>query len=150
MLITTHIAATLFLGKYLDLSGPGWLVAFLGGVAIDIDHALLNFKYLPNIKLFFKKASDVSGRFNQHWWTHEAFFGAISGAAIGVFCAILLAVQWWIFLLFQFSHIALDGLMKFEHQPLAPFSKRKYFGPLASGTKIEFVVALIVLGVIIL
>lgn len=149
MLITTHIAATLILGKYLNLSGLGWLMAFLGGVAIDIDHVLLNFKYLPNFKLFFKKASDTSGQVNQHWWTQEPIFGAVVGAVIGVLCSIIMAVQWWLFLLFQFLHISLDSLMKFEHQPLIPFSRKKYFGPLASGTKIELIISLVALGVMI-
>jgi len=68
-------------------------------------------------------------------------FGVVSGMALGGILAVLFSVRWWFFPLFQMLHIAMDSFMRYEHQPLVPFHRWKYFGKITPGSRTEFILS---------
>jgi hypothetical protein len=145
MLITSHLAATLALVPVVGAHGPEFWLALLGGVGVDLDHLFVNTKWIRDIRIFFAERRIERG-VNQHSPLQELFFGVATASLIGVALhALYPTVRWWILPFFLATHIALDGIMKCEHQPFAPFNRWSYWGFMKSGTIMEFVVSLIVL-----
>lgn len=148
MLITSHLFGTLVLGKALSIEAPELYVALLAGVGVDIDHAFVNRKWVQDIKGFLRERKITYGT-KQHSWLQEVAFGIFAGITTGVLISYLWpTVRWWIFPVFLLSHIALDSVMHYEHEPFIPFSKFKYFGWIRSGTKAELLLSSI--GLIVL
>lgn len=141
MLVTSHLVATLLLSKGLGLAGPELITALTAGVALDADHLFVNAKWMSDAKNFFWERKVTHGEVKQHSWLQEPVFGIVVGIIIGVMLANIFAVRWWIFPLFQALHIAMDALMKYEHQPLAPFNRVRYLGPILSNSKVEWFVS---------
>lgn len=148
MLITSHLLCTLVLGKALSIEAPELYVALLAGVGVDIDHAFVNRKWVQNIKDFLRERKITYGT-KQHSWLQELAFGTFVGIIIGVLITYIWpTVRWWIFPAFLLSHIALDSVVHYEHEPFIPFSKFKYWGWIRSGTKAELLFSSI--GLIVL
>ena len=146
MIFPSHLTSALIAGKFIGLLNPvEWLVVILASVGLDIDHVWVNLKYVCQPKIFFRNIADASGRVRQHTWIQEFVFGLLAGVIFGFILAWLFKVRWWIFPLFQLIHILLDGIMRVEHQPLAPFSKWNYRGFVPPGTKIEWIVSTVIL-----
>ena len=141
MLITSHLLGTLALGKALSIETPELYVAMLSGVAVDIDHLFVNRKWIQDTRGFLQERKITYGT-RQHSWLQEIIFGTFAGIVIGVLISYFWpAVRWWIFPVFLLSHIALDSMMRYEHEPLIPFSRFKYWGWIRSGTKAEFLIS---------
>ncbi len=141
MLITSHILATLLLGKALGLNKPEIYTALVGGVGVDIDHLFVNNKWLQDVKdfVFHKK---VTYGINQHSWAQEILFGALLTTVLGLILSRLLPlVRWWVLPLFLIIHVAMDAVMKNVHTPFAPFSTYSYVGWLRSGTLAEILIS---------
>ena len=143
MLITSHLVVTLSLGAALSLGKPELFVALISGVGIDLDHILVNKKWIQDIKDIIKGKQPTRG-INQHSWLQEVLVGGIVATLVGIIISnIWIEIRWWILPLFLFIHILMDAIMKFNHWPFVPFSKYKYSGWLTSGTKIELVLSTI-------
>ncbi|KKW20884.1 MAG: hypothetical protein UY71_C0018G0015 [Parcubacteria group bacterium GW2011_GWB1_52_7] len=143
MLITSHLLGTLLLGKALSIETPELYVALLSGVGVDIDHIFVNKKWIQDIKSFLQERKIIYGT-KQHSWLQEIVFGTFVGIVIGFLISFLWpSVRWWIFPVFLLSHIVLDSVMRYEHEPFAPLSKIRYWGWLRSGTKVELLVSFI-------
>lgn len=143
MLVTSHLLGTLILAKSLAIETPELYVALLSGVGVDIDHIFVNRKWLQDIKDFLRERKVTYGT-NQHSWLQELAFGTLAGIVIGILISIIWPhLRWWIFPVFLLSHIALDSVMHYEHQPFVPFSKFKYWGWLRSATKAEILISTI-------
>ena len=143
MLITSHLLGTLLLGKALSIETPELYVALLSGVVVDIDHIFVNKKWIQDIKSFLQERKIIYGT-KQHSWLQEIVFGTFVGIVIGFLISFLWpSVRWWIFPVFLLSHIVLDSVMRYEHEPFAPLSKIRYWGWLRSGTKVELLVSFI-------
>ena len=142
MLISTHLLGTLAVTKILPVNTPELYIALLAGVGVDADHFFVNRKWVQDIKDFIKNRKITYGT-NQHSWLQEVFFGfflsIIIGFAISYFWPV---IRWWVFPVFLLLHIAMDAVMKYEHQPFAPLSRYKYWGWLRSATKYELVISL--------
>src|SRR3989344_4861810 len=81
--------------------------------------------------------------------TPELYVALLAGVTIGVFISYLWpAIRWWIFPTFLLSHIILDSVMHYEHEPFMPFSKFKYWGWFRSGTKTELALSSLGLAVL--
>jgi hypothetical protein len=142
MLITSHILATLVIGKALSLSQPELYAAFAGGVGVDIDHLFVNRKWLQDIKDFVY-AGKITYGINQHSWIQELVFGILCGIVLGLLLSYLFQIRWWILPFFLFIHVGMDAVMKNRHEPFAPFSKFSYVGWLRSGTLGEIFISCI-------
>ena len=148
MLISSHLLGTLVLGKTLSIETPELYVALLAGVGIDIDHVFVNRKWTRDIRDFLRERKVTYGT-KQHSWLQELVFGVFAGITIGVFISYLWpAIRWWIFPTFLLSHIILDSVMHYEHEPFMPFSKFKYWGWFRSGTKTELALSSLGLAVL--
>ena len=103
-----HILSVLVLGKYLNLGSYEWLLAFIFGVLIDIDH-------LIKIPLFMKLKNSKTMR-HLNWRTSFqepiAFLWIIP---LSVF------LKSYIPLVFFTMHIILDYMMSYHKKPLFPF-----------------------------
>ncbi len=151
MLITSHLAVTLLVGKGLGLWGFEMVTALLMGVAIDLDHFLVNRKWVNDVKTFVFTFKSTHGEVKQHSWIQEPLFGLSAGVILGILLSFFVpSVRWWIFPAFQALHITMDGFMNYEHQPFAPVSRWKYWGVLRSNTPTEWFVSLTFLFVVIL
>lgn len=148
MLITSHLLGTLALGKALSIETPEIYAALLSGVAVDLDHIFVNRKWIQDVKDFLQEEKITYGA-KQHSWLQEIVFGIFAGITIGVLISYIWpTVRWWIFPIFLLLHIALDSVMRYEHEPFTPFSRFKYIGWLRSGTKAELVISSIGLAVL--
>jgi len=146
MLITSHLVVTLLAAKGLALEGPELLVALAGGVALDADHLFTNIKWASDIKNLLREGRITHGEIKQHSWIQELVSGLISGAIIGFLISLVFPqVHWWIFPLFQATHIFLDSLMKYEHQPFVPFSRWRYRGFVYPGSRTEWLISSLIL-----
>jgi len=141
MLITSHLLGTLILGKALSVETPELYVALLAGVGVDVDHVFINRKWVQDIRDFLRERKITYGT-TQHSWLQEIMFGTFAGIIIGfLISSFWPPVRWWIFPVFLLSHIVLDSVMRYEHQPLVPLSRFKYWGWIHSGTKVEFFIS---------
>ena len=142
MLLTSHLAATLLLSQALAFSGPELATAVISGVALDLDHLLVNRKWLGDIQNFFQKGASTHGEVMQHSWLQEPLFGLAAGVFIGLGVqAVFASVPWWVFPLSQALHIGMDALMDYEHRPLVPLSKLSYRGVIRSVTVNEAIIS---------
>ena len=152
MLITSHLAVTILAGQALSLSTSEFFTALAGGVALDLDHLLVNGKWLSDARVFLRRGITTHGEVNQHSWIQEPLFGSIFGIIAGV--AIHYwnpEVRWWIFPAFQGSHIMMDAFMKYDHHPFTPIlSKISYRGLIRPNSKIEWLVSFLVLAAVVL
>ena len=141
MLITSHLLGTLILSKALTIETPELYVALLSGVGVDIDHIFVNKKWIQDIKSFLNGRKIIYGT-KQHCWLQEIVFGTFVGVVIGFLISFFWpSVRWWIFPIFLLSHIVLDSIMRYEHQPFVPLSRFKYWGWIRSGTKAELFIS---------
>lgn len=139
MLITSHIVSTILIGEAFSFAPAETVVAFVAGVAIDVDHLFVSKKWVSDVKNFLLHGITTHGEVKQHSWLQEPLFGIVVGVAVGVTLSILFfGIRWWIFPLFQAIHILMDSLMQYEHEPLVPISRWKYGGFIPSATKTEF------------
>ncbi|MDP3948042.1 MAG: hypothetical protein Q8Q41_05150 [bacterium] len=141
MLITSHLLGTLVIAKALSIETSELYVALFSGVGVDIDHIFVNRKWIHDIKSFLQERKITYGT-KQHSWLQEIVFGTFAGIVIGFLIPyILSSVRWWIFPVFLLSHIVLDSVMRYEHEPLVPLSRFKYWGWIRSGTRAEFLIS---------
>ena len=150
MIITSHLLGTVVLARILSIEFPELYVALVSGVAIDVDHFFVNKKWIKDVRDFLKERRITYGII-QHSWFQELVFGVAAGSIGGfVISHFWPFMRWWVFPLFLFLHIVMDSVMSFEHRPLAPFKKYRYWGWLRQGTKAELVISLAGLVVIFL
>ena len=142
MLVPTHLLATVLLSQALSLNETEVYAAIIAGVAIDLDHLFVSNEWLKEARDFFH-AQTIHSRGNLHTWLHEPIFGLSVAIIVGLLLSHSSPIRWWIMPLFLLIHIAMDKIMNYEHQPLAPFSKWTYRGWLPAGTKMEFILSLL-------
>lgn len=131
--------------------GPELITALTAGVALDVDHFFVNTKWMSDAKNFFLERKVTHGEVKQHSWLQEPLFGMLFGIAFGFLVAYLYpSIRWWVFPLFQMLHIALDALMKYEHQPLVPVSRVRYRGAIPVNSRVEWLGSSIALASIVL
>ncbi len=149
MLITTHIAVTVWLGKGLGLQVPEMIVALAGGVLVDIDH-LFKPGWRKTFLEFIKTGQRMNNQ-NHHSWIQELLPGLVVGSLIGLLINLTYPdIRWWILPLFQAIHIFLDYLMKNAHQPFVPFSKWGFRGFIPNNSKIELILSVLALGLLLI
>ena len=141
MLITSHLLGTLILTKALTTNTPELYVALLAGVGVDIDHIFINRKWIQDINDFVGRRKIIRGT-KQHSYLQELVFGTLAGIGIGFLISFFWpVVRWWIFPVFLLTHIVLDSVMHYKHEPFIPFSKFSYWGWLYSGSKAELAIS---------
>jgi len=141
MLITSHLLATLLASRGLSLNNVEIYVALIAGVGIDIDHVFVNGKWVQDAKNFFLGRQIISDG-NQHTWLQEFLFGSAVGIAGGLLVhSFFPTIRWWISPFFLLFHILMDSIEKYDHWPLAPFSRYKYRGFVPFGTRIELAIS---------
>jgi len=141
MLIATHLLSTLIISRLFSLETPEVYVALAAGVGIDLDHLIVNTKWLQDVKNFFQ-GKKIERGINQHSYCQEPLFGLVFGIMVGIFIHFLISpIRWWVFPLSLLSHIILDSFMRFDHWPFFPLSNYKYRGFIPSGTKIELLIS---------
>ena len=152
MLITSHLAATVAVSRWLGLSVPELSTALAGGVLLDLDHLVVNGKWFVDVKNFLRSGIVTHGEVKQHsWLLQEPLCGLIVGALTGLAVAAWWPqVRWWVFPFFQGMHIIMDGAMRYRHEPLMPFSRWSYRGWIRSNSKTELAVSSAILAAILL
>ncbi len=151
MLIFTHLAITLLIGKSLVISRNEWIVALIAGIGIDIDHLLVNSKWIDDIRNFIRYGRVTHGKAIQHSWIQEPLSGMLFGCLFGwILYLSSLSIRWWILPFFLAVHILMDALMKYEHRPFAPFSNWNYTGFVPSATVHELWISIVLLVMVLL
>lgn len=141
MLVTSHILATLVVGKAVGLNKPELYTALAGGAGVDLDHAFVNRKWLQDIEDFVFHHKITYG-ITQHSWIQEYLFGTLLATALGLLLSRLFpAIRWWVLPLFLLIHISMDAVMRNVHMPFVPLSHWSYVGWLRSGTIAEIIIS---------
>lgn len=104
----THIFSVIVLGKLLHLTSPEWILAFIFGVALDIDH-------LFKLPLFLKLKNFKEQR-HLHWRT--PLQEPISYLWI---IPLSIVIGSYVPVLFFTLHLLLDYSMSYAKSPLFPF-----------------------------
>ncbi|MDD4901434.1 MAG: metal-dependent hydrolase [Patescibacteria group bacterium] len=137
MLLPTHLAAGLIIGK---LTGD-YTVAFIGSVAVDLDHFFAFYKSHVLLKVKKIILATTSQDFivnNQRNYFHNIFcFLAVA--------VIMLAVNFKVGAIFSLAylvHLIFDALDDQEYYPFYPNKKLKFRGPIKYFSKQEIIFAL--------
>lgn len=109
MNLITHILSVLLLGKILPISGFEWVLAFIFGVFIDIDHIFklpifLKFRNFRTIR-YLNWRSSIQEPVSYLWVIPLSIF-----------------FKSYVPVLFFTLHLALDYMMSYEKKPFFPFS----------------------------
>ncbi|MBI2547717.1 hypothetical protein HYW21_00030 [Candidatus Woesearchaeota archaeon] len=104
----THIFSVIVLGKLLHLTPPEWVLAFIFGVALDLDHLLK----LP----LFLKLKNFKDQRHLHWRTPlQEPISYLWVIPLSIF------VRSYIPVLFFTLHLLLDYSMSYAKLPFFPF-----------------------------
>jgi len=167
MLVTTHIAATEILCRFLKLSGSDYLLAHLFGWGIDIDHIITQFKFfIEDLKISYKhwkrrhwlekllphRLVIFLDRFNKkrsaisepRSWIQEP-------SGIILILALSLIINNYVPVLFLFIHFLMDLIMSGHKYPLAPFSRKlKFKGFIPMCSYAEYIIGGTILAFLII
>lgn len=114
MNLITHILSVLLLGKIMHLNGFEWILAFVFGVLIDIDH-------LVKLPIYMKQKymKQKIPRKTAHWDWRTPIQEPVSYLWV---IPMSLFLKSYVPVIFFTLHLALDYMMSFSKKPFFPFA----------------------------